>query len=420
MSHKIELMLTEPQEEFTFHTAKYPLFVGGFGAGKSESLVKRSLKQKLQYMNLDQGYFAPTYDLIRLIALPRYEQILDDWKIQHKVNKSDGTITVLKAGKIIFRSLDKPSGIVGFEIADAVVDELDTLKMEHAKQAWQKVIARCRQKKPNGAINTSAVGTTPEGFSFVYDRWVTNANQNYQLVRAPTSSNPFLPDDYIDGLRDTYPPNLLKAYLEGEFVNLASGGVYPDFDRHLNGTDAVLQVGEHLHIGLDFNVNNMSAVVFVIREGLPYAVDEITKGRDTPTMCQMIKDKYQGHQITVYPDASGQNSSSKAAGVTDHALLRQAGFRLAVDSTNPLVRDRVNCVCAVILNAAGLRRLKVNPLMCPTLTSGLEQQAYDKNGIPDKSSGLDHCLDAAGYVLAKLYPIVKIVAQRTQVNFMGR
>jgi hypothetical protein len=61
----------------------------------------------------------------------------------------------------------------------------------------------------------------------------------------------------------------------------------------------------------------------------------------------------------------------------------------------------------MILNADGARRLKVNPDRCPTLVEALEQQAYDKNGMPDKQGGFDHVTDAAGYFLAKRYPLAR-------------
>ena len=176
------LALTEPQEDFVFSGKKYPLFVGGFGAGKSQSLIARSLLQLIQ-TKTDQGYFAPTYDLIRLIAWPRYQSMLTDWGLKFEPNKSDGTITVDGFGKIIFRSMDKPDGIVGFEIADAVIDELDTLRIEHARNAWNKIIARCRQQKSDGTRNTTAVGTTPEGFN-CYDRWVRHCSESYGIYRA--------------------------------------------------------------------------------------------------------------------------------------------------------------------------------------------------------------------------------------------
>jgi phage terminase large subunit len=46
---QLDLTLTEPQDDFVFHEATYPLFVGGFGSGKSEALFKRTIIQKLKY-----------------------------------------------------------------------------------------------------------------------------------------------------------------------------------------------------------------------------------------------------------------------------------------------------------------------------------------------------------------------------------
>jgi len=42
---------------------------------------------------------------------------------------------------------------------------------------------------------------------------------------------------------------------------------------------------------------------------------------------------------------------------------------------------------------------KVNKHTCPEYSQSLEQQAYDKNGIPNKVSGFDHLNDAAGYYI---------------------
>ena len=112
----------------------------------------------------------------------------------------------------------------------------------------------------------------------------------------------------------------------------------------------------------------------------------------------------------MYPDASGQNSSSKNASESDLSILREHGLVVQVNGTNPAVADRINAVNALILNGEGVRSLKVNTLRCPKLTEALEQQAYDKNGLPDKSSGVDHVIDAAGYPIAYMLPIVKKVA----------
>ena len=53
------------------------------------------------------------------------------------------------------------------------------------------------------------------------------------------------------------------------------------------------------------------------------------------------------------------------------------------------------------------RRYRVHLQHCPELVESLEKQSFDKNGEPDKASGLDHIVDAAGYFIAYRYPIVK-------------
>lgn len=406
---EVDLTLTQPQEDFVFSESQFPAFVGGFGAGKSDALVTRLMIKKLMYPQFNVGYFAPTYDLISLIAWPKFEERLDAMKIRHKLNKSGKELIVATGGSCIFRTLDNPDRIVGFEISDGGIDEFDTLDEKKAGNAWRKCLARCRKKKPDGERNTLAIATTPEGFRYVYQTWGKNPKEGYRLYRAPTSSNPFLPDGYVEQLRAIYPPQLLDAYLEGLFVNLTSGAVYPDFSRTLNHASVTADPGEPLHIGMDFNVLNMSAVAFVVRGDTPYAVAEVTGARDTPAMATILEERFrsQGHGVIIYPDASGQNTSSKNASESDLSILRQRGFGVRVNSTNPAVKDRINAVNGLILNADGVRRLMVNTHTCPAFTESLEQQVYDKNGLPDKTSGHDHTNDAAGYFIVKEFPILR-------------
>jgi hypothetical protein len=322
--------------------------------------------------------------------------------VAYKLNKSDHILEVNNK-QIIFRTLDNPDRIVGYEVTDSMVDELDTLPINKARECWVKIIARNRQKKVGQ--NTVAVGTTPEGFRFVYEQWGKNPTESYQIIKAPTYSNPHLPENYIDLLRETYPPQLLEAYIEGEFVNLTSGSVYPDYDRELNGTDATIQKGEPLHIGMDFNVNNGAAVVHIQRSPLALAVDELIGVRDTPSMIKILQEKYTGHTIIIYPDASGGATKSVNASISDLRLLKDAGFTIDAPKKNPFVKDRVAAFNRLICNPAGDRYYRVNTDKCPNLAVSLEQQVYDKNGVPDKESGLDHIVDGAGYYVSKRYPI---------------
>jgi hypothetical protein len=414
--------LTDPQYRLVMSERQFPAMVAGFGAGKTNALMKRALRLKLGYPENNIAYYLPTYDLVRTIAFPRFQEELEAIGYYEKehyslVQSLTPMIKIFDGGQIIFRTMDNPGRIVGYEVADSFIDELDTLKQDDARTAWQKIIARNRQKKPDGSKNTIAVGTTPEGFKFVYERWKQKPpSPEYELIKASTYSNARnLPSDYIDNLLDDYPSNLIAAYLEGEFVNLIAGAVYPEYDRTLNGSSEVIKAGEHLHIGMDFNVGKMSGIIFVQRGGDPHAVNELMGLLDTPAMILAIKRKFPNHAIFVYPDASGNARKSNNASESDLALLRQAGFNVMVNSKNPFVKDRVLAMNRMI-HAGGRRRLRVNADLCPAFAEGLEKQAYDKNGEPDKTSGFDHGNDAGGYFVNFRFPVVSGRVIKTKIG----
>lgn len=411
--------LSWPQYYFVTSRAKFPAIIAGYGAGKTEGGVIRALIKKFAYPKLNVGYYLPTYDLIKQIVFPRFEEILGECGIPYFLNESDKELTIYGfSGRIIFRTMDKPERIIGYEHADAIADELDTLKIDKAAEVWRKIVARNRQKKPDKCINTIGVVTTPEGFRFVYEKWKRDPMRGSQIIKASTMSNAAnLPEDYVATLRDTYPAQMLNAYLEGDFVNLTQGCVYPEFSRELNKTPLGVGIkpNETLHIGMDFNVGHMAAIIHVFRDGDPCAVDEIVEVLDTPAMIAEIKKRYPEHRIIVYPDASGKNRKSNNAAASDIALLKQARFLVLAKSTNPFVRDRVASMNKMI-HKDGKRRYRINVDNCPHLVECLEKQAYDKNGEPDKTSGFDHCVDAAGYFIHYKFPILHGAAKRTNLK----
>lgn len=412
------MLLTRPQYEFVSAQEQFPAMVAGFGSGKSHAAIWRTLLLKRKYPAQNVAYYLPTYDLVSKMAFPRFEETLTSIGGRYKLNKVDALISIENCGQIIFRTMDNPSRIVAYEVADSIADELDTLATDKAREVWNKIIARNRQKKPDGSLNTVGVATTPEGFRFVYERWKKNPAAGYRLIKASTMSNAAnLPDGYIDSLRASYPANLLAAYLDGEFVNLTAGSVYAEFDRALNRAPLGegIRTSEPLHIGMDFNVGRMAAVVFVLRDGDPVAVDELTGLLDTPAMIAAIKQRYVGHAIYVYPDASGGGRRSNNASESDIALLRAAKFNVLAPSANPPVKDRVLAMNQMI-HSDGKRRMRVNVDNCPSFVEGLEKQAYDKNGEPDKTAGFDHVNDAAGYFIHYKFPIRSRGIQRIQLG----
>lgn len=412
-------MFTPAQHAFVYSTAPFPAFCGGLGSGKTAAGIARIMRLKRMCPNQDVAYYLPTYGLIEDIAYKRFPAMFERLGLNYKLNQQKATIKT-DIGDIIFRTMDNPVRIVGYEVAHSLIDELDTLPTEKASEVWNKVIARNRQKAytatGQAVANTVSVATTPEGFKFVYERWQKKKTDGYELYKARTADNlANLPENYYQNLIDTYPENLRMAYLDGEFVNLTAGSVYAEYDRELNSTIETIKDNEALHIGMDFNVSHGAAVIHVLRGDDPHAVAEYTSVFDTPAMIALIKRDYPSNPILIYPDASGGNRKSNNASESDLSLLRAAGFRVLANAANPAVKDRILSFNAMI-HKNGERRYRVNVEKCPNLVESLEKQAYTKNGEPDKQNGLDHIIDAAGYVVAYRYPIVKRIATITSLR----
>ncbi|HYD53440.1 MAG TPA: hypothetical protein VEA99_12465, partial [Gemmatimonadaceae bacterium] len=114
-----------------------------------------------------------------------------------------------------------------------------------------------------------------------------------------------------------------------------------------------------------------------------------------------------GRRVTVITDSSGEYNATTAKSNTpksDSRYFREAGFATQAAPTNPHVIDRVRTLQGLIRNATGRRRFFVHP-RCSETKRCLMNQVWTKWGKPDKSGGLDHFPDAAGYLAWWLFPL---------------
>jgi len=397
----IDIALTEPQLEFVASMDAHPGIVGGLGSGKTRAGTMRAVALLLSDPGANIGVFLPTYDLLKLRAMPGVEEDLQMVGAQYTINKSEFRIDVAGYGFIIFRSYDNPTRIVSFEIAHAIVDEIDTLKKDQAELVWRKISERVRQKRARP--NSVAVVTTPDqGINgFVYEKWVKKQQKGYRLIKAPTTSNPFLPDGYVDQIRANYDPILADLYINGEFVSLNDKKVYHFYNRQRHYTPRTIQQGDWLHVSIDFNVGGCCATTWVIEDNKPKAVDEFVS-HDTQDFINNLT-RYAGHKITIYPDASGGASRTNAA-ESDIKMIERAGYSVDAPSMNPAIRDRVNAFNALFAHG----RIEINSDRCPNLANALEVQGYTERGEPEKFNdhpAIDDWVDSSGYFIHQRYPI---------------
>lgn len=401
MSKIAKIKALKHQREFINSKTKFTGLVAGYGAGKTEAMIFKTLNFIFNHTGSSIANYCPSYPLIRDIFFPKYKKYLSALGINVQFHTTSKEIIFPNGSRIIMRTLDNPEYIVGYEVSDSLIDEIDVMPKIKAQVAVEKIIARNRQKKSNGESNTISFTSTPEGFEFMYDFFVTKKNDTKTLIKARTQDNPFLPLDYVETLKNTYDARLLEAYLEGNFINLKHGNVYYAFDRAKHVVEKIiLDTTQPIYLTCDFNISPMSWLLLQKINGEVFIFKEFIKNNtNTQEMINIISEFLNGicEHVIVHGDFFG-NSRSTSSSQTDYMIIRETlanyfKVDLSVPSSQPAVKDRINSVN---------RMLEKHPVKidasCVTLISDLEQVSWDHKGNIDKSNQtLTHSSDALGY-----------------------
>ena len=406
---KIMAGLLPAQREFVEDREHLILaMVAGFGAGKTRGLCAKAVLMALDQPGTVMAVFEPTAVLLRDVFCRAFDDFLEEYDIpydfrisplpEYKIHTPTGSTTIL------CRALETWNRIRGQTLSGILVDEIDTSPLDIGTKAVEMCLARLR----GGTNPQLAMASTPEGYKVLYNLMVEDGDKpDRRLIKARSTDNPYLPPGFVESLYENYPANLVASYVNGEFTLLDSTRVYPYFDRDIHWTDQEIDGDERVYAGLDLNVGACFLQIMVRRGEEFHIVDEAYP-EDTPKVVDYLKQRFPkqiaNNDLVVIPDAASKQRTTTNAKESDLSLLKRGGFNVKVQSSNPAVQDRVNCV-NVLLRA---NRLKVHQ-NCKYLIKSLEQQAYAKNGTPTKGIGgkedISGPVDSLGYALSYLAPL---------------
>ncbi len=375
--------------------------ISGYGAGKTFIVARKAVQLASLNPGCDGIITEPNFPLLTQILVPEMHFALLESGLRYIFKTSENIFYVSINNittRIICKSMERYDRLIGINAAWVISDEFDTTKASIAYQAFLKLLGRLRA----GNVRQYIITTTPEGFGAAHR--IFEEEKRGRLIRAKTTDNIFLPADYIKNLYEMYPPNLVKAYIEGAFVNLQGNTVYTSFDRALNHASIELEGGEDILVGIDFNIGGCAVKCAVaIKEEL-YGFKEYL-GKDTHDVGSWIADTFKNHRVYIYPDASG-NSKSTNASQSDIQILEDYGLVNMSDKKNPFIRDRVLSVD----NGFRHKKTWIDTIAMPELTSSLERQVYDTKENPEKLPGagtIDDHNDAWGYLVQKIMPVIQ-------------
>jgi hypothetical protein len=396
-------------------TTRNLALIGGYGSGKTKALAAKLVVLTLLNAGYEGIALSPTYQMATKVLVPAIDSELRSHNIPFDFSKSEMVFRIRVNGKVTklhILAAETYKRAAGINAAFFGVDEADLLDTDMFLAAWRMLSSRLRK----GKIYQGVAVSTPEGFKGCYKFWheeVQNdpkLSKDRRVIKASTYDNFTLPKEYIESLEAQYPEHLIKAYLMGEFVNLAGTPVYWKFDKELNNTSLTIAdfPNQVIHIGQDFNKMINAGVVHVIKNDKAYAVAELYGSKDTQELANDIKKRfplhYSNNAIRFYPDASGfEGIQNLKRNFPEFSPDGKPNFRLGL--ANPKVEKRVAAVNEKFKPTGGSPESFVNSRTCPELWKGLVQQTYDKNEEPDKKSGIDHSLDGHGYFIHKVWPL---------------
>jgi hypothetical protein len=391
------MQLTKPQTEIFTSNARWRVVVAGRRFGKTFLSNTELLGASLSGKSKNCWYIAPTYGAAKEIA---WDMLLDQIPQEYiqKTHETALTITLHNGSKISLKGAEKPNNLRGRSLDFVVLDEFADMRPE----TWYEVIRPSLADRKGSAL---FIGT-PKGMNHFRDLWSMGVDgvQDWQSWQYTTIEGGNVTPEEVEAAKRDMDERTFKQEFEAAFVNYA-GIIYYNFHRD----DSVRESkddGGTLHIGMDFNLDPMSAVVAKRDGDVLHIIDEIViYGSNTDEMVSEIRTRYPDRHCIIYPDPASKQRKTSAGGRTDLSILQNANFAVKVKNTHPAIRDRINAVNARLKTSDGRRHLFVSP-KCKQTIKSLEQQVY-KQGTsqPDKDSGFDHMNDALGYLIDYIYPI---------------
>jgi len=231
-----------------------------------------------------------------------------------------------------------------------------------------------------------------------------------KLLMNPIDNIENIDRDYISEVLDKLSPEERARFRDGEYQDSGEGQVYHAFDRSIcvHRIEPQKRVGTVM-VGMDFNVNPMTAIVGYYVDKTFYVIDEVyLQNSDTYRMAdELIRRGYAG--AWVYPDSTGKNR--RTSGKSDHIILRDAGF-LVKPTVNPFVRDRVNNMNRLLRDGM----IIIEP-SCKKLIQDLEKVVWKGDHLDDGPEGdLTHITDALGYWTWSLDNLVYKTPSRIEIK----
>ena len=430
----MDVKLLPAQSEFMNiphnHKLDVAMYQGGYGSGKTWCGSALGIALARKYAGCRGLVGAKEYELVRKTTLVSYLEHLDNmgflYGVDYTYNKVDKIITFSNGSEILFSALDDPEKYKSLNLHWVEIEEASQI----SDSSFKQLIGRLRNTyigKDWGDFRYRLFGhTNPQpDKGWIWRRFVEDPKENYRLIIAPTTNNIFLPEHYVESMKESFDEEYYRINVLGEFGDYASGLVVKGFS-HENIKDLHYLDDEDIHLTFDFNVDPMSCEIAHVVNGKVFYFDELVLENSSTqrTIDEFIR-RYPNHKanIIINGDASGDNRSTQSER-SNYIIIKNAleahyknnKISFELPKFNPPIKARIASFNAMVHNSKGERRLFVSK-KCKWLLHNIYNLKYkvgtDIVDVPTYSQiksdntlkFMEHPFDAASYLTWRYFPI---------------
>lgn len=227
--------LTEQQQKFVSNPARYKLYGGAMGGGKTFALCCHAILLMLDFpgnigviCRQDMADLGPTtYKTFVDICETYLGGIGPRCPIVKQHHQTENWIEFSNRSRVYFRGLKDTQSLGSWNLGFFCIDEATEASEEH----FNMLDSRLRLSRP-GIRYFGLLGSNP-GLGWVFDYFIEKPKPDHVFIPALPRDNPHLPDDYEQRLRDKWPDSWVRRYLDGEWLAV-EGPVLPELDRNVH------------------------------------------------------------------------------------------------------------------------------------------------------------------------------------------
>jgi PBSX family phage terminase large subunit len=280
LPHQVEIMES---------TAKFTLGSGAYGSGKTLTNAWNALKLALKYPGSKGLCGAETGPQLRETLQSDFDTLIADFLARGLVKFEAGKqkYTFWNGSTILFWALvgSAPERtrhkLRSLNLSWVIIEEITAIPEATVLELVGRVRNQIGPRQLFGSCNPDSPG------HYLYEWFVDPATRKkgFKFVNSTYASNPYLPPDYIEYLFSTYPENIVKRYLLGQWTGV-DGLVYANFDPTMHVINPIPMskrfIKEKLR-AIDFGGTDPHAILWGFEDlmGDIYITDEFYKAEES-------------------------------------------------------------------------------------------------------------------------------------------